>query len=337
MNQEQAASRKGARLGPALRKGLPWMVTAGVFVYVFHRVPVDKVLDAALHVNLRIFLPVLLASLSFAFFWEVLVYTLLFRWFGTRVTYREMMPVRGAVFLLILLNFFVGQGGMALLMNRWKKLSVSRATSVILFSMFNDYYLILAFCLAGAFQLPDVDLVCFFRAGEEGDLVRFVLISWLFFTAHIAFYRLYLPRAGGMDRIKKNEILSAFREAPTTLYFKLGMVKSVGFIVGIVAYYYAFFAVGLHVPFLHLLVMLPMVWLIGSIPITVMGLGTVQAAMIWLVARFAQGSGGPDEINAAVVALSLLWSLGYNLGRFAIGAVCVSRLPKNIWKPKAGT
>ena len=79
--------------------------------------------------------------------------------------------------------------------------------------------------------------------------------------------------------------------------------------------------------------MLPIVWLIGSIPITVMGLGTVQAAMIWLIAQFAEGSGGPAEVEAAVVAYSLLWAFCFNMLRFGIGAVCVSRLPKEIWNP----
>ena len=316
-----------------LRKWAPWIITVAVFIYVFYRVPFDKVLEAALHVDLWIFLPLLIANIAFHFFWNVLIYTLLFRWFGTELTYRGMIPIKGATYLLVLLNFFVGQGGLALLMNRWKGLSISRSSSIIIFSLFVDYFLILAFCLAGAFQLDDVDLVKFFVSGEEGDLVRFVVISWAFFVLHIAFYRWYLPRSKGMTWVKENQVLTSFREAPIKMYLKLGGVKAANNIVGIITCYYALTAFGIHVPLLHLIVMLPLVWIIGSIPITVMGLGTVQAAMIWLVARSAEGSGTPEEITAAVVAYSLLWAISSHIAHFAIGAVCVSRLPKSIWMP----
>jgi len=318
-------------LKPALRKWGPWLVTAAVFWYVFNKVSLIEVADAAVHVDLKIFIPLLVINVTFHFFWDALVYTLLFRWFGVKLTYWGMAPVRGASYLLMLLNFFVGQGGLAVLMNRWKGLSISRASSIMLFTIFHDYYLIVGLCLIGAFRLPDVDLVCLFRAGDEGDLVRFIIISWLAFALHIGFYRLLLPRSPGFARIKDNEVLSSFREAPLWLYVKLWGIKGCNSVVSILTAYFVLPAFGVHVPLLHLSVMLPIVWLIGSVPITVMGLGTIQAGMLWLVARFAEGGGGPGEVEAAVVAYSLLWAISFNLCRFAIGAVCVSRLPRRIW------
>jgi hypothetical protein len=334
MSKDDKTARPGGGLRAGLARWVPWLVTVAVFIYVFHRVPVDKVFEAAVRVNLWIFVPLLVGDVAFHFFWDALVHTYLFRWFGTGLTYRGMLAVRGASYLLALLNFFMGQGGLALLMNRWKNLSLSRATSVIIFNIFNDYFLLLAFCLAGAFRLPDVDLACFIRAGEEGDLVRFIVISWAFFALHLMFYRWFLPRVDGWERIKNNELLSTFNQAPVMLYFKLGIIKSPSFFVGIIVQYFALMAFDIRVPLLHMMVMIPIVWLIGAIPVTVMGLGTMQAAMIWLVARFAEGSGGPGEIEAAVVAFSLLWTISYNLGLFVTGAVCVSRLPRSIWMPE---
>jgi uncharacterized membrane protein YbhN (UPF0104 family) len=333
MKEQTFIDNKGFDIKTALRKWGPWLVTVVIFYFVFQRVPVEKVVDAALHANLKIFLPILLTCLIFQFFWDVLAYTLLFRWFDTDVSYTDMIPIRGASYILIALNFFVGQGGLALLMNRWKGLSIKRTSSIILFTIFNDYFLLLAFCLVGAFQIPGVDLADFFMPGDKGDLVRFVVISWLYFWMHIGFYRWYLPRTKRLQRFKQSVFFSSFHEAPTARYFKLGAVKSVNFFVGIFAYYFAFPAFGLHVPLLYLVTFIPIVWLIGSIPITIMGFGTVQAAMIWLVAGYAQGSGSPQEIEAAVLALSLLWSFSFRLGNLAAGAICVSRLPKRIWMP----
>jgi hypothetical protein len=235
--------------------------------------------------------------------------------------------------MLIVLNFFVGQGGFALLMNRWKGLPIKRVTSIILFTMFNDYFLLLAFCLVGAFRLPGVDLADFFIPGEEGDLIRFIVISWAYFWIHIGFYRWYLPRAKGLQRFKQNEVLSTFREAPIALYLKLGGIKLANFFAGIFFSYFALATFGIKVPLLYLFTFLPIVWLIGSLPITVMGFGTTQAAMIWLVAGFAQGRGSPQEIEAAIVAYSLVWVFLYGLGNVGAGAIWLSRLPKNIWMP----
>ena len=111
-------------------------------------------------------------------------------------------------------------------------------------------------------------------------------------------------------------------------------MKSILFITGIVANYYALQAFGLQVPFWHLSVMLPIVWLIGSIPITVMRMGTIQAAMLWLIAQHAQGGADPEKIRAAVLAYSLLWEIGLNMVRFIIGTICITRIPRNIWMTK---
>ena len=334
MTDAESIPLKQSNLKTALRKAGPWLIAIAVLFFVFQSVSPTDVANSVRQVNLSIFLPLLLFNLLIAFLWESQVYTLLFRWFQVPVTFREMVPIRGASYVLTVLNFFAGQGGMALIMNRWQKLSLKRAGSIVLFAAFSDYYLLLAFCLAGAFSLPGVDLVSFFEISRAGSLVRFIVISWVLFAIHIGFYRWYLPRPNSKRIFKRKEIFSTFREAPVTLYLKLMAVRSVNFVIGIFTCYFALTAFGLHVPLRYLVVFLPIVWLISSIPITVMGLGTTQAAMIWLVARFAEGSGGPEEITAAVLAYSLLWWFSFNLGRFGIGAFSLFRLPKDIWLPQ---
>lgn len=329
-----ASAESGRPVRASLQRCVPWAVTIGVFVFLFSRIPIDEVAEAAVRVDLSIFLPVTILNILFNFFWEVLVFAVLFRWFGTDVTYREMLPIRGATFLITLLNYIAGQGGMALLMNRWRKIPIARTTSIMLFSLFADYYMLLAFCLIGAFQLPDVDMASLFEGTEQGHLVRFIAISWLVFALTIGFFGLYLPRARGWQRTRRNPLLAAFREAPTARYFQLILFKSLGPLAGFVTAFFALSAFGLHVPFLALMAMFPIVWLIESLPISVMGMGTAQAATIWLVARFAQGGAQVSDIEAAVFAYSLLSMLLFNSGRFAIGAASVASMPRHVWMPR---
>jgi len=329
-------SKTGSEVRRVIRKYLPWVVTILIFIYLFKRIPVDEVIEAGLKADFLPYLAISVFGILFGFFWDGVVYSFIFNRFGTPVTFRGMLPVRGAIYLLMVLNYNVGQGGFALIMNRWKKMSISRAASVVIYTMFVDYYVLLTLCLAGAFLLPGVDLAKFFDRSKEGDLVRFVVISWAVFMAHIWFYRRFLPRTERFQWVKNTEVLSAFREAPTVRYFQIIFLRVIGSAVGIILTYFALITFGLRVPILELTVMLPIVWLIGSIPITVMGLGTSQAAMIWLIARVAQGAGGPAEIDATVLAFSLLGSILHHIGLFIIGAVCISQIPRSIWAPKPG-
>ncbi len=333
-----APKKKKTGIRAFIQKWLPWIVTIGIFIILFKRIPVDQVLEAANRANLWVFIPVILTGTVLSFFWETFVSTLLFRGFGVPVTYLGMIPVSGAAYLVRLLNYIAGMGGLALLMKRWKKIPISSASAIVIFNLFLDYYTLLAFCLLGAFQLPDVDLKYFFSTAESGSLVRFIIISWLIFGFHICFYRLILPRSNGLERFKKIDILFTFRQAPVLKYGGFILLKVAGlFLYGIIVNYVALHLFNLHVPFLYLSVMLPIVWLIEGLPISVMGMGTGQAAMLWLVAGFAQGSGGPEDIEAAVLTYSLLAMIVANAGRFAIGALCVWRLPGNIWVPGAET
>jgi hypothetical protein len=316
----------------SIQRWLPWMVTAGIFIVLFARIPMEQILEAAARVNLWAFLPIITISVVLSFFWDALISTFLFRGFGVPVTYREMIPVSGAAYLVRLLNYIAGMGGLALLMSRWKRISISSASSIVIFNLFLDYFTLLGVCLLGAFQLPDVDLKSFFSNTESGSLVRFITISWLIFGCHICFYRLILPRSNGLERVKKSDMLFTFRQAPVSKYGLFIFLKALGmFFFGLVVNYFVLHLFNLHVPFLYLSAMLPIVWLIEGIPISVMGMGTGQAAMLWLVAGFAEGQGGVEDIEAAVLTYSLMGMIAANAVRFIIGAVCVWRLPKGIW------
>ena len=60
-------------------------------------------------------------------------------------------------------------------------------------------------------------------------------------------------------------------------------------------------------------------------------MGTMQVALIWLVARYTEGYGNPQMIEAAVLAFSLLWEVGMNVLRIITGAVCINFLPEGVW------
>jgi hypothetical protein len=76
-------------------------------------------------------------------------------------------------------------------------------------------------------------------------------------------------------------------------------------IASLVAFQFAMLnALHVQVPFVHALATLPIVFLVAVLPISVQGLGTTQAVMVFFYARYAPGN--PKAAEAAVIAASLL-------------------------------
>ena len=59
------------------------------------------------------------------------------------------------------------------------------------------------------------------------------------------------------------------------------------FVVSLVAHYYAARAFGFHIPFGHLLVFLPVIFMLAALPVTVAHLGTTQAAWVLFFSQYA--------------------------------------------------
>ena len=320
------------RFGHFFKRLLPWIVTIGIFAYLFHQIAVSEVLEAATHVNLWLFIPVIIIGFLLYFLWDVLLYTLVFGDVGIQVTYREMIPIRGSAHLLTIINHFAGTGGVALLMNRWKNIPISQAGSVVVFKLFIEYYGILALCLITAFHIPGVDLKLLFSNAAEGDLVRMIIISWIIYALVLIFFQLFIPHTNGFKKVKDSKILKAFRDISPQKHIMFISVQLIGFFFfDVVMVFFALIVFKLEIPFLLFITLFPIVRLIEAIPVSVMGLGTSQMAMLWLFAPLTGNAGSTLNISASILAFSLLVTIFSNLGRFLVGSVCIRFLSKNVW------
>ncbi len=270
-----------SRIGKVFKIILPWVVTIGIFTYLFHKIPISKVINAATNVNIWIFALVIIVGFLMYFLWDVYVLTLLFKENGTKIPYRGMVTIRGASYLVSIINHFVGSGTIAILMNRWKKISISQTGSVVFFKLYLEYYMILTLCLLTAFHIPGIDLELFFINSEGGNLVRLIILSWVYFAAVLIFFHAILPRTNGFKGIKNSKILSAFREIPPQKYFLFTLVQVTGFFLfDILIVFLALMVFKLDIPFLFFIAFFPIVRLIEAVPISIMGLGTSQMAML---------------------------------------------------------
>jgi uncharacterized membrane protein YbhN (UPF0104 family) len=316
------------RAGLIFQRLLPWVVTIGIFAFLFHKIPITKVYEAAAHVNLWTFVPVIIIGFIMYFLWDVLIFTLLFKEVGSGIPYLGMLTIRGAAYLLSIVNHFVGAGSIALLMNRLKNKSISQTGSIVILKIFLEYYGIMALCLLTAFQIPGIDLKLFFENSEKGHFIRLIILSWICFVAVLLFFHLVLPNSQGFKGIKSSKILSAFRDVLPHKQFVFILIHVIGFFFfDILVVFLALMVFGLKIPFLFFIVFFPVVRLIEVIPVSVMGLGTSQMAMIWLFTPYVENAASEAALTASILAFSLLVTIFSNLGRFVVGAISIRILP----------
>ena len=314
---------------------MPWVVSIGIFIYLLNKISITDVYAASADVNLWFFVPIIFLGNVLYLAWDVVVFTLLFKEIKVMVSYRDMLVVRAAVLLLNIVNYFIGAGSVALVVNRWKKIPISKTVSVVFFKLFIEYHAVLALCLVTAFHIPGIDLKFFLSGSDVGNFIRFIVLSWVGFGAILSFFHLVLPRINGLKKIKHSKTLSMFRDVKPFNQILYIVLQTTGFFLfDILIVFFALLIFGLRIEFLYFIAFFPLVRLIEAIPISVMGLGTSQMAMIWLLTPLVDSSAEKSTVVASIVAFSLLVTLFSNLSRFAIGAVGVKWLPENVWESR---
>jgi len=328
-----AESKPESKNNRLIQKVVPWVVSIGIFIYLLNKIPITDVYKASADVDLWIFIPVIFFGNICYLSWDALVFKELFKEIENPVSYRGMFIVRASALLLNIVNYFIGTGSVALLIHRWKKIPISRTASVVFFKLFIEYHAILGLCLVTAFHIPGIDLKFFMAGSDVGNFVRLIVLSWVCFGAILIFFHLVLPRINGLEKIKKNSMLSIFNHVkPVKLLFYILMQATGIFLFDILVTFLLLSIFGLEIEFLFFVAFLPIVRLIEALPISVMGLGTSQMAMIWLFTPLVNSSAEKSAVVASILAFSLLITIFSNLSRFAIGAVGVKCLPGDVWK-----
>jgi len=309
-----------------LRGLLPWLATGLIFYYIFRQVPFSQVWSALKLVRLQILIPVVLINYIAYFLADVWVHYLAFKWLAAEVRFREVLFARGASYILGLINFFIGQGGVGYWLARAKHVPAGEATSTIFFIMFMDLFLLILLSATGVlFFLPEVRLTDFFTLRPEGDLVRFTLITLAVLLSQIWIW-IRKPKAPLVRWLLFRGPFLVFDRLQPRHFGLIFLLKLFIYGFDIFANWLGLKALGVEVSLTHILTYLPLIYLIGSIPITVLHLGTTQAAWLW----FFQDLAPP----AAVLAFTLLWSFCFIVLRGLTGLACLPRVYQDLVAPR---
>jgi len=317
----------------------PWLVAAAIFAYLFHKYPPAKVWKSLTYVNLLPFLGFSLFYFFFIYIIDAAVTRYILARFTRRVPLKDVILARGVTYLIMVISYPASQAGFAYYFRRRYKIPITEVLSTFLYIMFVDLWWIVTLAFAGSF----------FQEYTVGG----VNLSRLVFTVAMIFYGVYMvwlafwrrwPDKGFwkfitpkfIENQRKRKIFDLFNKATIADYFKTAILRIPIHFTIIVSFYVVFKTFGCDIPFAQILSNVPIVFLIGTLPITPGGLGTTNALLVELLKGhltgpiFKSGAVTPAEL---IFSATLLWLFVNYLLKVITGTVLMGFVPRKLFEP----
>ncbi len=292
-NQDTHQSGKAGRL-------IPIALTVVIFVIIFWRVPFHEFVLAISKARLAPFL-VLMGCFSICFFlMDTFVLSRMIRWFHGPLTFPTLLPVRAVTYVVSIINTQLAQVALALYFHRRFQTPLAEITSTVAMLILLEVTNLISFATVGLIAFPG-----------GAPLFLFVLPAglaccWLLITQ---------VARGGLGvvgaKIGGHTLLNTFRAVRFGQGLTILALKGSVFLLSLFVHKYALTLFGMDIPLLQLLTFLPLVFMIGALPVTVAHLGTSQAAWIFFFKDYAP--------EADLLAYSLVSHLTFMLANGTIG------------------
>lgn len=319
-----------ARAGaPIWQRVIPYAVTALIFALIFYRIPLREVIGALSRVPALKFVGIFLPFSLFYFAIDSFCLTWVVNRFNARLAWREVMPMRASMYLLAIVNTNLGQGGLAYYLYKKARIPFLEALSSILFIAILEIYQLFLFSTLGVLSYsPGSGTLA-----EVAHLLRIAyVVAWLLLFAFVAFFAIARTMPGLRARIESVKwvggIARTFIKARPFDYLVVLGIKAPTFAGSLIAQFFALRLYGVTIPFLKLMLFLPLVFLAAALPITVAHLGTSQAAWVLF---FSQ-----DAPEPAILAFSLAAHFTFMFCNGLIGLCFLRRAARELTEAETG-
>ena len=301
----------------ALQRILPIAVSAAVLAWLLRGVDLAAVAASISPRVAFVLVPALAAYGALTLWLEATSLAILVhapaslpRWTAARI--------KSASYLLAIVNYALGAAALAVLLRRQTSLPLARAASLVILISMTDLAVVLAFAAAGAAQVAQ---------GAPDLHAGLVVAGLLGLFAALALLR--MPRSlGPLERIRSLSAFDALRSVPLGDLVRL-LALRVAFALSFVAICGAAFAAfRIPVPIPELVAGVLIVALVAAIPIAVAGLGTSQAAFLYLFADHAP--------PATLLAMSLVLSAGMLALRALMGVAFAREFTRDALRETRG-
>jgi uncharacterized membrane protein YbhN (UPF0104 family) len=291
---------------------VPWIIALGILAYVIARVPHDALLDALSQVSVwRLgllalgFGAALLAADSLAL-WAAFKISVA----APRVPYWSVIQMRGASHLLAQVSYAAGQGSLVYFLRRRHGVPMTTGAGALVLA--NGAFIIVMALAMGTGLL----------AGAVPDRPELRWVAAVVTVAVPLYLALLVWRPGPLVR---RRLLAPLFRAGARGSLRVASARAVHLGVLIGGHMLAMRLFGVEVPVVVALAGLPVLFLVGALPISPAGLGTTQAAAITLFGAFAPG-GSEASRHAVLLAYSLSFQIAVTAVMMSVGLVCLRRV-----------
>ena len=296
----------------AWARGVPVALTVAIFLLIFWRIPFGAFWQALSRAQLVPFLA-LMGSFSLCFFLlDTFVLSKLIHWFHGPLPYRELLPVRAVTYLVSILNTQLAQGALALYIHRRFRTPLAQITSTVALMILLETTNLILFTTVGFIAFPGGAPLSFLALPLALALVWLLLMS------------LARGKLGVLgQRLSGSVLLSTFRRALLRHCAVILGLKGAVFFLALLVHSQALTFFGIEIPLARLVAFLPVVFLMGALPITVAHLGTSQAAWVFFFSNYAPA--------ADLLAYSLVSHLTFMLANGTFGVVFLPKAYRDLF------
>lgn len=290
---------------------LPWVMAVVAVTILLRNYPFHQLVDAFGNANAFWFLAYAVVYFLVVWFLDCVSLARLFARFGFKIPLKELMRFRFAAFLPMILGFGIGQGFLAYFFKKRGKVPFFIGSGLILFIFFIDLYWTCSLACLGSFlsalTVRGVDLSPFIRALWAGATVVFLSV--------ILFCK-YPPAWRAVSWIRTRDIFHAFHRARFSDYVSTAMSRLPIHLAVNTTLFVLAPIFGASLPLTHVMAAQPVITLIGAIPITPGGIGTVQLATAEFFRSFVSNP-------SMLVSMSLLFMATTTALQAAAGIVFI--------------
>jgi len=289
------------KIGPILG----WAVTIAILVYLFRKIDIAEV-GKAIHAAHWWAIPANAVLVFAVYFADSFAIKKTFSWFVAPLSYREVLVVRGATYLLALVNYTVGQGAIVYFVKRSRGVPVLRGTAAVLLVMGINVLMLLVLATLGLVASTDVP-------SGLGPVVLAAYAGLAIYIGLVAAKPRWLVSRPIFDVLLSAGIGGHLRSMAVRLPHILALMTLSWFSLA---------AFGVVVPIAKAIMCLPIVYFVAVLPISFQGLGTSQLMLGHFFASYAPGA--TDKARwEVIVAASLVSQAIAFLIQLSVGLVCV--------------
>jgi uncharacterized membrane protein YbhN (UPF0104 family) len=317
-----------------LKKILPWLVAIGIFVYLFSKYPPANIWNSLKSANIMALVGVAVAYFLIMYILDTFSITKILNHFGHESTFKELLPARGLTYLVMVVNYAASQLAFAFYQNRKHKLPISEMLGIFGIIAVIDLFILatLAFLTTFFTQWP-------FEIGgvNIGTFVRiFTLVAYAGFALNLFFWRAKFIKIGFLEKLRNKDFFSILSRATFNDYLSICVYRIPVHIFIMMGMYFAIKPFHASIPFTNILANIPLIFFIGSLPISPGGLGTTNAATVALLKPFIQSdiiTSGVITAGDLLMSFSLAWMFANYIMKALTGAICIKFVSKDLFKP----